>query len=103
MFRAKMLLIAALALTSVLSVSLSAFAEPEIPIVSYIRTWPLGSDAAQIDLGVNWTAEDIQGELLTTINIAFAHLDGNTIFMVDADRTFPDLWEQVAATQEKFP
>ncbi len=103
MYRAKVLLIAALVLSSILSLSLPAFAEPEIPIVSYIRTWPLGSDPAQIDLGVNWTAADIQGELLTTINIAFAHLDGNTIFMVDADRTFPDLWEQVAAAQEKFP
>lgn len=41
-------------------------------IVSYMRTWGMGSEVAEINKGNYWVAEDVNGEKMTVLNIAFA-------------------------------
>ena len=41
-------------------------------VISYIRTWPLGSTAEDMAEGRHWTADDIRAEYLTDLNISFA-------------------------------
>lgn len=93
----------------------AASEDMSIPIVSYIRTWPIGSEPADMDLGKRWTADDIQGNLLTTLNIAFGLLDGNKIYIQDlADRAaetdhsitilaFEELFTEIARAKERHP
>lgn len=59
MFSHKFLFIITLTLVALFSSSLVALAAPDVPVVSYIRTWPIGSTEADMDLGQRWTADDI--------------------------------------------
>ncbi|MDR2808195.1 MAG: hypothetical protein LBB43_04210 [Spirochaetaceae bacterium] len=76
-------------------------------VTTYIRTWPLGSDKAEQDKKVYWTAEQIHGEYLEEIIIAFGLIDQNdksTIVFPDlpADGSW-DLWKQSAKLKEIWP
>lgn len=115
MLISKSRLVVTLVLFGVLSGSLLASAMPSIPVVSYIRTWPIGSEPAEMDLGQRWSAQDIQGDLLTTINIAFGLLDGSRIYIkdlidqvgeVDPSLTVPaftNLFDELATVQARYP
>lgn len=78
-------------------------------IESYIRTWPIGSTVEEQQANNrHWTADDIKGDLLTQLIISFAHVNGTTAEIsfpdVESEITpFPNLWEEVAAVQKKFP
>ncbi|HHW12627.1 MAG TPA: glycoside hydrolase family 18 protein [Firmicutes bacterium] len=88
---------------------------PSIPVVSYIRTWPIGSEPADMDRGERWSADDIKGNLLTTLNIAFGLLDGNKIYIQDlVDRpgetdenitipAFDNLFDEIAILKQRYP
>ncbi|HEY8392236.1 MAG TPA: glycoside hydrolase family 18 protein [Capillibacterium sp.] len=88
---------------------------PRIPIVSYLRTWPMGSEPVEMDRGQRWTADQIRGDLLTTLNLAFGRLDGNQIYIPDLeDRpgltdesitipAFSRLFEEIATLKKKYP
>jgi chitinase len=90
---------------------------PSTKIAAYIRTWPLGS-GAEIDKGVHWTADQIQGEYLTDLIIAFAQIDPNdksSLYVFDMNDQpsaitpglvvpgFKNLWQEVAAIKGKYP
>ncbi len=93
----------------------SVHAAPNIPIVSYLRTWPIGSEPADMQEGVRWNADNIKGDLLSTINIAFALLDGNTIYIKDLDDqpgevdpeviipAFTNLFDEIAKIKTEYP
>ena len=82
---------------------------PEIS--SYIRTWPIGTTPEQMDKGNHWTADDVKGEYLTELIVAFAHIDPTTwgLKWPDAEpedpnaHGFPELWDEVAKLQAKYP
>ncbi|MCL6613314.1 MAG: glycoside hydrolase family 18 protein [Firmicutes bacterium] len=90
-------------------------AGPEMPVVSYIRTWPIGSEPKDMDRGERWSAEDIRGDLLTTLNLAFGLLDGNRIYIKDLEDqpgstdknilipAFSNLFDEVAKLKVKYP
>ncbi len=84
------------------AIPFSACAQPKLPVVSYIRTWPIGSDPADIRKGRNWAADDIRGDLVSTLNIAFGLLKGNKIEVRDL-KGFPNLFEEVAAAKAAYP
>lgn len=70
-------------------------------IVSYIRTWPLGSTPEEMAAGRHWRAQDIKGELLSTLNVAFALLDGNRLALPALEERpegggFPSLFRELA-------
>lgn len=77
-------------------------------VSSYIRTWPLGSTAEQMDLGIHWNADTIKGEYLTDLIIAFGHVNQETwgIYLPDVeseDAPFTELWDEVAKLKAKYP
>ena len=77
-------------------------------IVSYLRTWPLGSTEEEMVQGKRWTAQQIQGDLLSTINIAFGLLDGNRIYLKELEDQpgrpgFSSLFTELAAVKAKYP
>ncbi len=77
-------------------------------IVSYLRTWPLGSTAEEMAQGRRWKAEDIRGELLDTLNIAFGLLEGNRLYLPAlADQPelpgFSNLFDELAALKAEHP
>lgn len=79
-------------------------------IISYIRTWPLGSTIEDQKNFHFWKADDIQGDKLTTLNIAFAHIKNGTdlyiadeVAGVDDSPHFTNLFEEIAKLQEKYP
>lgn len=82
-------------------------------LASYIRTWPIGSTEEAMTEGVHWTVDDIQGQKMTDLIIAFALIqDGSGIYVKDIEDVegpagikpgFTDLFEQIAAVQAKFP
>ncbi|HHT06867.1 MAG TPA: glycoside hydrolase family 18 protein [Hydrogenispora sp.] len=88
---------------------------PPIPIVAYIRTWPIGSEPADMDRGQRWGADQIRGELLTTLNLAFGHLDGNKIYIRDLKErpgvtdeniiipAFDNLFAEIATLKQRYP
>lgn len=94
---------------------LTKYSFPRIPIVSYIRTWPIGSEPVDMDQGRRWNADQIKGDLLTTLNLAFGLLDGNKIYIRDLqDRpgftdeniiipAFVRLFDEVAILKERYP
>lgn len=71
-------------------------------LVSYIRTWPLGSDEAEMALGRRWTAEEIRGDLLDTLNVAFARLSGSRLYMPELP-AFANLFKELAALKDRYP
>ncbi|HKL86793.1 MAG TPA: glycoside hydrolase family 18 protein [Treponemataceae bacterium] len=93
--------------------------DPNGPIVaSYIRTWPIGSTVADMDSGLHWTADDIKGEYLTDLIIAFALInpeDGSSIYIKDMEDQpsstdpsvmvsgFHSLWNEIAILQARYP
>ena len=115
MFSHKFLFIITLTLVALFSSSLVALAAPDVPVVSYIRTWPIGSTEADMDLGQRWTADDIQGDLLSIINVAFGLLDGNLIYIkdmvdlpgeTDPNITIPaftNLFAELAEVKARYP
>ena len=88
---------------------------PSMPVVSYIRTWPIGSEPADMDLGHRWNADDIKGNMLTTLNLAFGHLNGSKIYIPDlkdrpgtADENiiipaFDNLFTEVSLLKQRYP
>ena len=79
-------------------------------IVSYIRTWPLGSTVEEMMKGIHWKAEDINGKKLTTLNIAFAHIkDKTNIYIKDIEDSpegvagFKNLFEEITKVQARYP
>lgn len=88
---------------------------PGVPVVSYIRTWPIGSQPIDMEAGERWSADDIRGELVSTINIAFGLLDGNKIYIKDLTdqpgevtpgvvvKAFDNLFDEVAAAKAAHP
>jgi chitinase len=76
-------------------------------VSAYLRTWPLGSDEAELEKEIRWSAEQIHGEYLKEIIIAFAHIDQNdksTIIFPDVpDDGSWDLWGEVAKLKEIQP
>lgn len=91
--------------------------DPAGPVVaSYIRTWPIGSTEADMDSGKHWTADDVKGEYLTDLIIAFALIkDGSTIYIKDIEDQpsssdpsvmvpgFHSLWDEIATLQARYP
>lgn len=92
-----------------------ASASPDVPVVSYMRTWPIGSDPIDMEAGQRWSADDIEGDLLSTVNIAFGLLDGNRIYIKDlvdqpgevnpdvTVKAFDNLFDEVARAQAAHP
>ncbi|MDR2660271.1 MAG: glycoside hydrolase family 18 protein [Spirochaetaceae bacterium] len=79
----------------------------EPKVTAYIRTWPLGSDEAERSRGIRWTAEQIHGEYLEEIIIAFGTIDQSdksTIIFADlpADGSW-DLWGECAKLKQIWP
>ncbi|WP_028448593.1 glycoside hydrolase family 18 protein [Chitinibacter tainanensis] len=83
-------------------------------VVSYIRTWPLGSTVKDMDAGVYWRADQIRCELLTTLNISFAQIRDGEAYIKElevqpnSDKSgtvppFTNLWQEVAKVQQKCP
>ena len=79
-------------------------------IVSYIRTWPLGTDVKDMMEAEHWSAEDINGEKLTNLNIAFAHIkNGTDLYIKDMQDSpegmpgFKNLFKEIAKVQEQNP
>ncbi len=83
-------------------------------VVSYIRTWPLGSTVKDMDAGVYWNADQIRGDLLTTLNISFALIKDGEVYIKELDpqpksdksgtiAPFSNLWQEVAKVQKKYP
>lgn len=88
---------------------------PDVPVVSYIRTWPIGSEPIDMEAGQRWSADDIRGDLLSTINIAFGLLDGNKIYIKDlvdqpgevtpgvTVKAFDTLFDEIARVKAAYP
>lgn len=81
-----------------------------IKIISYIRTWPLGSDVEDMMKGNFWKAEDIKGEKLTTLNIAFGHIVNETDIHIqdlsDSEEGMPgfkNFFEELEKVQQQNP
>ncbi|MDR2537645.1 MAG: hypothetical protein LBC46_05010, partial [Treponema sp.] len=79
----------------------------EPKVTAYIRTWALGSDAAELEKEIRWSAEQIHGEYLEEIIIAFARIDQDdksTIIFPDvpADGSW-DLWGETAKLKQIWP
>ncbi|NLR74428.1 glycoside hydrolase family 18 protein [Leeia aquatica] len=84
-------------------------------VVAYLRTWPLGSRAAEQDKGVHWQASQIRGDQLTMLNISFALLrNGSEVYLPDLEprpdstkqstiAPFSTLWDEVATLQQRYP
>jgi chitinase len=79
-------------------------------IISYIRTWPMGSTTEDMSKNIYWKAEDINGDKLTTLNLAFGLIkDGTNLYIKDMepgkDGTpgFTSLFDEVAKIQKKYP
>ncbi|UXY16844.1 glycoside hydrolase family 18 protein [Chitiniphilus purpureus] len=84
-------------------------------LVSYVRTWPLGSTRADMDKGVYWRAEDIKGDRISRLNIAFGLIrNGTEVYIRElepqptSDGTgtiapFSNMWDEVAKLQAKYP
>ncbi len=72
-------------------------------IISYIRTWELRKDNGK---NIFWTAEDIDGEMLTDLNIAFAIIkngDDLTIESMNWDDGFFNLFSEIQKLKEIYP
>jgi len=75
----------------------------KLKIISYIRTWELRKENGK---RVFWKADDINGELLTDLNIAFAEIrNGSEIFISSTEWKdgFFDLFDQIAELKRKYP
>ncbi|MDR2398270.1 MAG: hypothetical protein LBD74_05860 [Spirochaetaceae bacterium] len=81
--------------------------DEEPQVASYLRTWALGSDQAEMAQGVRWQAEQIHGEYLKEIIIAFGLIDQEDLSTI----RFPDvpedgswdLWAEAAKLKELWP
>ncbi|MEM5947398.1 glycoside hydrolase family 18 protein [Spirochaetia bacterium 38H-sp] len=81
-----------------------------IEVVSYIRTWPLGSTQEEIEKNINWKAEDIRGDMIDMLNISFGLLTQNNKIYIpeyngkdEKKRTFPNLFQEVEKLKKKYP
>jgi chitinase len=81
-------------------------------IVSYIRTWGLGSTREEIEKGNYWTASDVQADKVTTLNIAFAVIetvDGEfdiaipNLKVVNGVPAFVNFFDELETLQERYP
>lgn len=77
-------------------------------VISYIRTWPLGSTAEDMAEGRHWTADDIKAEYLTDLNISFALINEEdyTLYFADAESEetpFTALWDEVYKLKNRWP
>ncbi len=64
--------------------SLSIFGEPVIS--TYIRTWPLGVTGEEREKGNYWSNDDINGDLIDDLIVAFAKLNRDgSIFILDVE------------------
>ncbi len=75
----------------------------KLRIVSYIRTWELKKENGK---RVFWKADNINGELLTDLNIAFAEIrNGSEIFISSTEWKdgFFDLFDQIAEIKRRYP
>lgn len=83
-----------------------AYGEGDWPmkIISYARTWPLGDEVAQMRRGAYWKAEDIRGEYLHTLNIAFGVLDPKREYRIEVkDARASGVMEEVQRLKEAYP
>ena len=85
-------------------------AAEDFKIISYIRTWPLGSTLADMSAGEHWSAADINGEKLSTLNIAFGHIVNGTDIKIEDVETgedgvagFASLFDEIAALRAAYP
>jgi chitinase len=72
-------------------------------IISYIRTWELRKDNGK---NIFWKAEDIDGKMLTDLNIAFAVIkngDDLTIESLHWEDGFFNLFEEIQKLKENYP
>ncbi|MEJ5189207.1 glycoside hydrolase family 18 protein [Treponema sp. J25] len=85
---------------------------PKVLVEAYIRTWPLGSTVEDMKKGVYWKAENIKGNYLTDLIIAFALIrDGSSIYIKDMEPdpanpgapVFSTLWDEVKEVKQKYP
>jgi len=74
-------------------------------LVSYLRTWPLGSTEEEMAQDRHWRAGEIRGELLDTVNLAFGLLSGNRIYIphLAGESGGRHLFTEVAALQGRHP
>ncbi|KAF0814995.1 Chitinase A1 [Andreprevotia sp. IGB-42] len=84
-------------------------------VVSYIRTWAMGTSPEAQDAGRHWTAEEIDGDQLTTLNISFGLIRNDTeVYIKDLEPQptsdkkgtippFSTLWTEVDKLQQKYP
>lgn len=74
-----------------MALNLLAFGQSDKKVATYMRTWGLGSTQEEIDKGKHWTAEDVKGNELSSLIIAFAHIENGTDVVVqDMDSTKPN-------------
>lgn len=103
--------IALILLSLALSASLfsaSPTATKEKKVATYMRTWGLGSTSDEMDKGKHWTAEDVKGNELTSLIIAFAHIEKVTNVVVqDMDpnkpNAFLNLPEEIKKLKKTYP
>lgn len=78
-------------------------------ISSYVRMWPLGSTKEAMAEGNYWRAEDIHGDKVSSLIIAFGLIRNDTeIYIPDLEpneegHAFGDLKEEVAKLHENYP
>jgi len=68
-------------------------------VSSYIRTWSIPRENRK-NGSQFWDASMIKGEYLTELIIAFANINGTSIYIPYGS---PGLWDEVAAVKNKYP
>jgi len=115
-FNVLMIFLISVSVLSATNNSTSAIDPTELRIESYIRTWPIGSTQEDMDIGQYWTADDIKGEYLTDLIIAFAQIkDGSSIYIENLEPQpssqdpnvmippFTGLWNEVRTLKAQYP
>ena len=88
--------------------SATPVANKEKKVATYMRTWGLGSTTEEMDKGKHWTAEDVKGNELTSLIIAFAHIENGTEVVVqDMDASKPNAFlnlpEELKKLKKTYP
>lgn len=79
-------------------------------VVAYIRTWPLGSTPDDMKKGKFWSADQIDAEKISILNISFARIRNKTELYIpglekaeDGMAPFTRLWQEISDLQNRNP